>query len=142
MGSWIRQIKNLGMIGLDIVCLIFEATEDVVNFLNFFTGPDGYNSKEIFKVYDRLELIYDSEKWNVNYHLTVPDSIFEMIYSRVQPRLVVQEHLSESLRTMTQDRATHQLKLWLQLANSVKEKHTLGLRYALCSSKIFSSFKF
>ena len=99
-----------------------------VLWYDWWTGPHGYNSQDIFKMYDVLELIYDPERWSPNYHTQVDISVLKYIYCRVQPRLVLQKDLSRVVRMTTETVACKQLRTWLRIANRVKEQHTLGLR--------------
>ena len=99
-----------------------------VFWYDWWTGPHGYNAQEIFVMYEKLELIYDPERWSPNYHTQVDKSVLKYIYRRVQPRLVLQEHLPQAVRMTTEREGCQQLRIWLQIANHVKEQHTLGLR--------------
>lgn len=96
---------------------------------DYWTGPNGYNSKQLFKLYDELELVYDPEKWSSTYHNECPEWVLKRIYSYVQPRLVVQTSLPDFLRQTTEEEAVTQMRAWLQVANHIKSKHTMGPRY-------------
>ena len=97
----------------------------------YWTGPNGYNSKNIFTLYDKLELIYDPERWSPTYHRECPESVLKMLYARVQPRLIVQTSLPLFLRRTTEKEAIRQMRVWLQIAHYIKSKHTMGSRYVL-----------
>ena len=113
--------------------------ESSKGWYGYWTGPNGYNSKDIFKFYDQLELIYDPERWSSTYHRECPESVLKMVYSRVQPRLIVQTSLPIFLRRTTEKEAIEQMRSWLKLAYHIKSTHTMGARYLIFV--IFVTFK-
>ena len=125
--------------------LFFEVNESSKIWYDYWTSPNGYNSKSIFKLYDKLELIYDPERWSPTYHRECPEEVLKMLYAHVQPRLVVQTWLPYFLRNTTEDEAVQQMRNWLKIAHNIKSQHTMGPRYALflsvfCEIKHFHRF--
>ena len=104
--------------------MIIEVKRQAKNFFLFFTCPtNGFFAKikSHFEPYRKLGDIYDTEKWNEDYHKTIEDSSIEWLWRQVTPRLALNEGLSHKERFIPLEEFSRQIRQWLCIANEHKK---------------------
>ena len=99
--------------------------ETVTTFIKYW---DAFFKLDMLKIFKKLGVVYDSDKWSPTYHTEVDESVIKWLYLQVLPHLALNQDLPLQVRYVKDSEFIENMRNWLKIGFLHKRKHTIGKR--------------